>query len=237
MEDIPIYYGSHYSNPAYVCHYLTRLFPYSIIAQLIQGNNFDSADRLFIDFNKSFYGASNIKCDLRELIPEIYFQPELFRNINGFKFRKITNSQKENSTYQILKKKYNLIEDKKVRVEGVLLPDYCDDNPEKFICLMREMFERPEIKINDWIDIIFGYQQSKEPAYEIMNVYSPYYYNNFLKLDKINIKERGYYVKFFEFGIHPLQIFDNEMILIIKEDYEFEFIRKPIQNKHHLFLV
>ena len=254
MEDIPIYYGSHYSNPAYVCHYLTRLFPYSIIAQLIQGNNFDSADRLFIDFNKSFYGASNIKCDLRELIPEIYFQPELFRNINGFNLGKLQVTQKEDSTYQFLKKKYNLIEDKKVRVEGVLLPDYCDDNPEKFICLMREMFERPEIKINDWIDIIFGYQQSKEPAYEIMNVYSPYYYNNFLKLDKINIKERGYYVKFFEFGIHPLQIFDNEMnkylgfenneikkkntIKIEKDkDYDKENNENDIYNKIKRFII
>ena len=30
MEDIPIYYESHYSNSVYVCHYLTRIFPYSI---------------------------------------------------------------------------------------------------------------------------------------------------------------------------------------------------------------
>ena len=29
MEDIPIYYGSHYSNPVYIYHYLTRIFPYS----------------------------------------------------------------------------------------------------------------------------------------------------------------------------------------------------------------
>ena len=203
MEDIPIYYGSHYSNPAYVCHYLTRLFPYSIIAQLIQGNNFDSADRLFIDFNKSFYGASNTKCDLRELIPEMYFQPELFRNINKLNLGKLQAISKENSTYQILKKKYNLKEDKLVRVEGVLLPDYCDENPEKFICFMREMFERPEIKINDWIDIIFGYAQFNEQAYNIKNVFSPYCYHGYLKLDKIGIKERSFFINFFEFGINP----------------------------------
>ena len=31
-ENIPYYCGSNYSNPAYVCHYLTRNFPYTFTA-------------------------------------------------------------------------------------------------------------------------------------------------------------------------------------------------------------
>ena len=161
MEEIPIYYGSHYSNPIHVCHYLIRLFPYTIITQLIHDNRFDISDRLFINFDKSYFSASNIKTDLRELIPEIYFQPELFRNINHLNLGNLQVVKKEDSTYQILKNIYNTNE---IRVEDVLLPNWSDNNPEKFICLMREIFERPEIKINNWIDLIFGYAQRGEEA-------------------------------------------------------------------------
>ena len=61
MENIPIYYGSHYSNPAYVCHYLTRLFPFSFIAIELQGNNFDDPNRMFRSISKSFESSSFIE--------------------------------------------------------------------------------------------------------------------------------------------------------------------------------
>ena len=38
IENIPIYYESHYSNPSYFYYYLVRLFPYLILIQLIQGD-------------------------------------------------------------------------------------------------------------------------------------------------------------------------------------------------------
>ena len=34
-------YGSHYSNPLYVCHYLTRIFPFSNISIELQGIQID----------------------------------------------------------------------------------------------------------------------------------------------------------------------------------------------------
>ena len=211
LDEIPVYYSSHYSNPAYTCHYLTRLFPFSISALFIQGTSFDAPDRLFIDFNKSFLGASNTKCDLRELIPELYFQPEIFRNLNKLNLGKLQVLSNKDSTYQILKNKYNLKEDKLVRVEDVLLPNYCEDSPEKFICLFREMFERNEIKINEWIDIIFGYAQNGEEAYKKKNVFMPYCYQKYLKLEKINVDERIFYTKFFEFGVNPIQLFKKKL--------------------------
>ena len=36
----PSLFGCHYSNSAYVSHYLTRIFPFTKLAIEIQGNNF-----------------------------------------------------------------------------------------------------------------------------------------------------------------------------------------------------
>ena len=53
---------------------------------------------------------------------------------------------------------------------------------------MREIFERPEIKINNWIDLIFGYAQKGEEAKKRKNIFSPYCYEGFIDLNKYNDK-------------------------------------------------
>ena len=201
MEDIPIYYGIHYSNPVYIYHYLTRIFP--ILAQLIRGDWFDALDRLFINFDKSYFNASNTKTDLKKLIPEIYFQPELFRNIIHLNIENLQVVIKEDSIYQILKNLYNTNE---IRVEDVLLPNLSNNNLEKFICFMREIFERPEIKINNWI----GYTQRDEEFLNRKKIFTPFCYEGFIDLNKYNDDERICYIKFFDLGI-------NNQIYQIKE--------------------
>ena len=78
FNQIPYFYGSHYSNPTYVSHFLSRIFPYSYVTIEIQGQNFDDPDRLFISMSKTFESASSLKDDVRELIPEFYTFPEFF---------------------------------------------------------------------------------------------------------------------------------------------------------------
>jgi hypothetical protein len=80
----PYNYGTHYSNPFYVAHFLTRIYPFSYIMIELQGNKFDDPDRLFISMNNSYLGATTQKGDVRELIPEIYSIPEIYHNINNF---------------------------------------------------------------------------------------------------------------------------------------------------------
>ena len=80
----PYNYGSHYSNPFYVAHFLTRIDPFSYIMIELQGNKFDDPDRLFLSFNGSYMCATTQKGDVRELIPEIYCVPEIYHNINNF---------------------------------------------------------------------------------------------------------------------------------------------------------
>ena len=81
-DNIPYIYNSNYSNPAYVCHYLTRIFPYTFIAWAIQGISFDAPDRLFINIEKSYKNCITLKNDLRELIPQFFYFPEMFYNSN-----------------------------------------------------------------------------------------------------------------------------------------------------------
>ena len=210
IDYIPIYYGSHYSTPSSVCYYLVRLFPYSISAQLLQGDFFEAPDRLFINLEKSHYNAKNKDNDLRESIPELYYQPELFRNINHLNLGKLQQMKNEDSTYQLMKKLNNL-KDNEINVEDVLLPNYSDNNPEKYISLIREIFERPEIKINEWIDLIFGYAQKGEEALKRKNIFSPYCYEGFVNLEKLTLDERNIYLDYFELGINPIQILNYKM--------------------------
>ena len=59
VNHLPYFYGSHYSNPTYISHYLSRSFPYAFVAIEIQGEKFDDPDRLFLSMNKTFISASS----------------------------------------------------------------------------------------------------------------------------------------------------------------------------------
>ena len=86
-EKIPYVFGSHFSNPAYVSNYLTRLFPFTLTA--IEIHTFDALDRLFINLNKTFDSVTSQKNDLREIIPEFFILPEMFININKLNLGKL----------------------------------------------------------------------------------------------------------------------------------------------------
>ena len=80
-ESVPHLFSTHYSNIVYTCNYLIRIFPYSIIGiELPDG--FDSPNRLFYSIQKTTNNTLIQKSDLREMIPELYYLPELFTNIN-----------------------------------------------------------------------------------------------------------------------------------------------------------
>ena len=80
----PFYFNTHYSNVVYTSNYLIRLFPYSFCAIELQGDGFDDPNRLFYSIENTFYNISAQKSDLRETIPEFFYFPEIFININIF---------------------------------------------------------------------------------------------------------------------------------------------------------
>ena len=217
-EKIPYCFGSHFSNGAYVSHYLCRLFPYSSVMIEIQGSGFDCPERLFINFQNSFYSAATEKSDLREIIPELFTIPELFLNINNFKLGKL---QSGNTMNLETKNNENIIIDldegeKANQVEEVILPTWCKNNPYDFIEKNRILFESNNLNINPWIDLIFGYLQRGPEAQSIGNLYLPYAYDGVMNLrvkpeDIINDRgENEFKMRFFEMGVHPTKVFDKK---------------------------
>ena len=81
-EDI-FYFNTHYSNALYVTNYMLRIFPYSFCSIEILGTGFDDPNRLFSSIEDNFDNAFSQKGDIRELIPEYYYLPEMFINGNG----------------------------------------------------------------------------------------------------------------------------------------------------------
>jgi hypothetical protein len=84
--DIPAFmYGSHYSTMVgVVLHFLVRLQPFAALHKEMQNGHFDVPDRLFSSIPRSFRHNTTQLSEVKELIPEWYTTPDMFRNINHF---------------------------------------------------------------------------------------------------------------------------------------------------------
>ena len=106
----------------------------------LQSGKFDCADRVFSSYHGSWINATISPTDIRELIPEIYLLPEMFINTNHYDFG---------------------LTQEKQRICNVQLPNWADHNPYYFCKILRKALESPYVtkKINNWIDLIYGYKQ------------------------------------------------------------------------------
>eukprot|EP00954_Amorphochlora_amoebiformis_P019985 1336018-Amorphochlora_amoeboformis.AAC.1 len=75
---------THYSTAGYVLFYMIRTEPYTTQHICLQSGHFDNPNRLFHSIETAWKGCQSSLHDVKELIPEWYYQPEIFRNINGF---------------------------------------------------------------------------------------------------------------------------------------------------------
>ena len=76
FSEHPAYhYGSHYSSPAIVFHFLLRLRPYDKGAKGIQNGEWDLPDRLFCSMEHLFRNIKEEMSDVREFVPEAYYLP------------------------------------------------------------------------------------------------------------------------------------------------------------------
>ena len=202
----PYFYGSHYSNPFYVCHYLMRIFPFSQSLIELQGDKFDNPDRLFFSLNQTFINCITQKVDLRELTPEFFYLPEIFNNINQLDF----------------------IEGKKEKYPNfhfdVELPKWSNNKAYKVTTLMRNLLEKNDCKINKWIDLIFGVNQKGKKSEEAKNIFQANTYINVVNIEKIDdIDSRNALLGMVEMGMTPLKLFneDSKKKLSIKEYYSY----------------
>ena len=185
----PYFFGSNYSNPIYVCNFLIRVFPFTHIAIELQGKKFDDPNRLFLSVDNSFKNSTSQKTDLRELIPEFFYCPEMFRNMNSLNLGSLENGD---------------------LVSDCITP--CDDNPYNFVITMKTIIENEYISSNiqNWIDLIFGYKSRGKEAETAKNIYTEASYQENIDLSKI--EEKASYLRMVEFGLIPTQVMYKECI-------------------------
>jgi hypothetical protein len=185
------HYGSHYSSSGIVLYYLLRLEPFAGLAVSLQGGKFDHADRLFDDLPGTFEGCLSDMSDVKELIPEFYYCPEMLLNVNDFNL----------GTRQDGKKLGN-----------VTLPPWASDAAE-FISIHQQALESEYVSNNLhlWIDLIFGSKQRGEQAAEACNVFFYMTYEGQVDIDAINdpTQQKAALDQIAHFGQTPYQLFKD----------------------------
>uniref|UniRef100_A0A4W6DZY4 Neurobeachin n=1 Tax=Lates calcarifer TaxID=8187 RepID=A0A4W6DZY4_LATCA len=80
----PCHYNSHYSTAATTLHWLVRIEPFTTFFLSANNNKFDHPDRTFSAIARSWRNCQRDTSDVKELIPEFYYLPEMFVNSNGY---------------------------------------------------------------------------------------------------------------------------------------------------------
>ena len=183
----PYIYGSNYSNPFYVCNFLMRIFPFTHISIELQGHEFDKPDRLFLSVANTFYNSTTQKTDVRELIPEFYYLPEMFLNINDLNLGSLEDG---------------------TEVTDIKTP--CHNNPYEFIMILKSVLESEIVSynINNWIDLVFGYKSRGKEAESANNIFTEASYQENININKRKNKES--LLRLVEFGLIPNQIMSKE---------------------------
>ena len=183
------HYGSHYSSSGIVLYYLLRLEPFAGLAVSLQGGKFDHADRLFDDLPGTWRGVLSDMSDVKELIPEFYYCPEIFQNVNGFNL----------GTRQ----------DGKV-LGDVTLPPWAKDAHD-FVAKNRRALESEHVsaRLHEWVDLIFGCKQRGERAETAHNVFFYMTYEGQVDIDAITdpTQQKAALDQIAHFGQTPYQLF------------------------------
>ena len=231
------YFNTHYSNALYVTNYLLRIFPYSFCSIELMGKGFDDPNRLFSSIEDNFDNAFSQKGDIRELIPEYYYLPEMFMNGNGLFFGKKRNgvlvdnvempSIKINLNEGKSKKnnKKNSKSNKHINLDG-------DLKFYEFIDIMRNELEKNE-HINDWLNIIFGQEQRFLKSGSKIKLFRKeseinFDYNNIDLNDEIIMKS-------VDFGLLPIQFFKNQAPKRVESNLYLTISEEIIEKEQKYF--
>ena len=157
-----------------------------------QSNQLDWADRMYANIALSYFLALNENGDVRELIPETTFLPEMYKNN--------------------LKVNFGETQEKNI-VDHVILPNWANGDPYFFTWKMRELFESDNVveNIHKWYDLIFGYKQRGEAAVEAKNLYPSITYEDGIDLNKPENQEikSSLLVQAYNYGQCPTQLFSE----------------------------
>ncbi|CAK9169218.1 unnamed protein product, partial [Ilex paraguariensis] len=182
------HYGSHYSTAGTVLYYLVRVEPFTTLSIQLQGGKFDHADRMFSDIAATWDGVLEDMSDVKELVPELFYLPEVLSNENSIDF----------GTTQLGEK-----------LDLVQLPPWAE-NPVDFIHKHRMALESEHVSehLHEWIDLIFGYKQRGREAISANNVFFYITYEGTVDIDKIldPVQQRATQDQIAYFGQTPSQL-------------------------------
>ncbi|KAM6139723.1 LOW QUALITY PROTEIN: neurobeachin [Pterocles gutturalis] len=162
-QTLPYHYNTHYSTSTSTLAWLVRIEPFTTFFLNANDGKFDHPDRTF-SCARSWRNTRDTS-DVKELIPEFYYLPEMFVNSNG----------------------YNLgIREDEVVVNDVDLPPWAK-KPEDFVRINRMALESEFVscQLHQWIDLIFGYKQRGPEAVRALNVFHYLTYEGSVNLDSI----------------------------------------------------
>uniref|UniRef100_A0A673LVR4 Neurobeachin n=1 Tax=Sinocyclocheilus rhinocerous TaxID=307959 RepID=A0A673LVR4_9TELE len=161
----PHHYASLYSTAASTLFWLVRIEPFTTFFLNCNNNKFDHPDRTFSGIARSWRSCQRDTSDVRELIPEFYYLPEMFMNSSGYDLG---------------------VREDRTAVCDVELPVWAK-KPEDFVRINRMALESEFVscQLHQWIDLIFGYKQRGPEAIRALNVFHYLSYEGSVSLDTI----------------------------------------------------
>ncbi|KAJ8028510.1 Neurobeachin [Holothuria leucospilota] len=184
----PFHYGTHYSTLGFTLAWLLRLEPYTTYFLSLQEGKFDHASRTFHSIASSWKNCQRDTADVKELIPEFFYLPELFTNHNSYKLG---------------------VQDDGAKVDDVILPQWAK-SAEDFVRINREALESEFVscQLHQWIDLIFGYKQKGPEAVRATNVFYYLTYEGAVDLEAIDdpVMREAVESQILSFGQTPCQL-------------------------------
>lgn len=224
----PHHFPKYISHVGSTLYFLVRLEPFTDAELDFQGGCLDAPDRTFQSFSittELMLTPGSKSC--LELVPEVYFIPEMLENINSIQFSKTTS-----------------IRDVERDISNVALPPWAK-SPIDFVQTMRDALESRIVSqtLNEWIDLIWGFRRQGKASIERYNVlqkivydYNPEeYMHDYLLLKAMNLTIHNC-------GQAPKQLFDSphpkKRFMMSREELTLKFIHeKQADNDANLALL
>uniref|UniRef100_A0A3Q0T8R0 Neurobeachin n=1 Tax=Amphilophus citrinellus TaxID=61819 RepID=A0A3Q0T8R0_AMPCI len=166
----PHHYTTLYSTAHSTLMWMLRIEPFTTFFLSANDGKFDHPERGFSGIGRSWRNCQRDTADVKELIPEFYYLPEMFVNSNEYELG---------------------IRDDGVPVCDVELPVWAK-KPEDFVRINRMALESEFVscQLHQWIDLIFGYKQRGPEAVRALNVFNFLSYEGAVNLDNLDAVQR-----------------------------------------------
>uniref|UniRef100_A0A665VYM8 Neurobeachin n=1 Tax=Echeneis naucrates TaxID=173247 RepID=A0A665VYM8_ECHNA len=166
----PHHYTTLYSTAHSTLMWMLRIEPFTTFFLNANDSKFDHPERAFSGIGRSWRNCQRDTADVKELIPEFYYLPEMFVNSNEYELG---------------------VRDDGVPVCDIELPAWAK-KPEDFVRINRMALESEFVscQLHQWIDLIFGYKQRGPEAVRALNVFNFLSYEGAVNLDNLDAVQR-----------------------------------------------